>query len=265
MTPPTKPGDEQPPERGSTKRPGGHGSYRLGGEPAVGHSWHETPPPPPATVTRFDDGVPHRHHEPGEEDLLHNVDVEHEHRDVDVKALIASAIALAAVVLVSQLLMWLLFGFFEGQAAASDPQLSPLAAPPADMPTTTRESPYFNPSVGGAQLMTNEPMGLARQRDSDEKRLHGYGWVNQSAGVAHIPIDEAKKLIGERGLPVREGEAASPTLGTRAPTRGEASGGRMMVIGGETSPAPGEPAAPAHQEKPQGDAPAAKPHGPGGH
>lgn len=280
MTPPTNPPTPPSPEdkkregasarpaedgRAQTKRPGGHGSYRLGGEPAVGHSWHEPPPPPPANVTQFDDGVPHRHHEPGEEDLLHNVDVEHEHRDVDVKALIGSAIALAVVVLVSQLLMWLLFGFFEGQAAASDPELSPLAAPPADMPATTRESPYFNPSVGGAQLMTNEPMGLARQRDADEKRLHGYGWVNQSAGVAHIPIGEAKKLTAERGLPVREGEAASPTLGTRAPTRGEASGGRMMVIGGETSPAPGEPAAPAHQEKPQSDAPAAKPHGPGGH
>lgn len=266
MTPPTKPGDEQPPERGSTKRPGGHGSYKLGGEPAVGHSWHQTPPPPPppATTTRFDDGVPHRHHEPGEEDLLHNVDVEHEHRDVDIKALIGSAIALAAVVLVSQLLMWLLFGFFEGQAAANDPQVSPLAAPPADMPTTTRESPYFNPSVGGPQLMTNEPMGLERQRGADEKRLHGYGWVNQSGGVAHIPIDEAKKLIRERGLPVREGEAVSPALGTRAPARGEASGGRMMVVGGEPSQAPREPAAPA-QEKPKGDAPAAKPHGPGGH
>src|SRR6185503_13896950 len=103
MTPPTNPPTPPSPEdkkregasarpaedgRAHTKRPGGHSSYKLaGGEGAVGHSWHEAPPPPPATMTRFDDGVPHRHHEPGEEDPLHNVDVEHEHRDVDIKTL----------------------------------------------------------------------------------------------------------------------------------------------------------------------------------
>lgn len=255
MKPPTNP----------PKRPGGHGSYKLGGEPAVGQRWHEAPPPPPATVTRFDDGVPHRHHEPGEEDLLHNVDVEHEHRDIDVKMVVGSIVVLVVVVLVSQVLMWALFGLFERQAVASDPQVSPLAAPPADMPKTTRESPFFNPGVGGPPLMTNEPMGLSRQHDEEQKRLRGYGWVNQAGGVAYMPIEEAKKLIRERGLPVREGQAVPPDLGTRAPTRGEASGGRMMVVGEQPAQPGSEHQAPAQPEKPQGDAPTAKPHGPGGH
>ena len=69
-------------------------------------------------------------------------------------------------------------------------------------------------------------MNLQQQRDKEQKVLHGYGWVNQGAGVARMPIDEAKKLILERGLPVREGEDVSPTLGTRLPARGESSGGR---------------------------------------
>jgi hypothetical protein len=62
---------------------------------------------------------------------------------------------------------------------------------------------------------------------------------------------------------VREGEAVSPTLGTRAPSRGEASGGRVFVIGGNPANAPATTApapAPEHPtETPPGAAPAAKP------
>ena len=282
MKPPIKPpspgpgGDREPekasasqaePESKPPKRPGGHGSYKLGGEPAVGQRWHEAPPPPPATMTRFDDiddGVPHKPHPPGDDDPLHNEDIDHEHRDVNIKAVITSAIILAVVALGSQLAMWLLFGVFESQAAARDPQLSPLQAPAVQMPPNTRESPVFNPSVGGPQLMTNEPMGLANVRGAEQKRLQGYGWVNQAGGVAYIPIEEAKKLLKERGLPVREGGAVAPDLGTRLPAHGEATGGRVI-----TAPAPGEPSAtpeaPASGEKPHEAAPAAKPHGPGGH
>src|SRR5687768_17054625 len=161
-------------------RPGGHGSYRLGGEPATGHTWHEALPPSKlAPVARFDDGVAHRQHEPGDEDPLHNDGVEHEHRDIDVRAVVGSAIILSVVVLVSQVLIYLLFGWFERQAAANDPQLSPLAAPATDMPRTTLDSPTFSSGGGGPQLLTNEPMALENQRDVEHKRLHGYGWADQ--------------------------------------------------------------------------------------
>ena len=109
MTPtdPTKPAGDDRPDRRGAARPGGHGSYKLGGEPATGHSWHEAPPPPPARPRRCrrasnDDGVPHRHHEPGEEDPLHNEDVDHEHSDINIRAVIGSAIILIVVVIVSQ-------------------------------------------------------------------------------------------------------------------------------------------------------------------
>ena len=224
--------------------------------------------PPPATMTRFDDtddGVPHKPHPPGDDDPLHNEDIDHEHRDVNIKAVITSAIILAVVAVGSQVAMWLLFGVLESQAAARDPQLSPLQAPAVEMPPSTRESPVCNPSVGGPQLMTNEPQGLANVRDAEQKRLHGYGWVNQAGGVAHIPIEEAKKLLRERGVPVREGEPADPNLGTRAPSRGEASGGRLLVVGGQTASAPEPPPAPSPNETPQSGAPTATPQGTGKH
>ena len=175
--------------------------------------------------------MPHRHHEPGEEDPLHNVDVEHEHSDINLRAVIGSAIILIVVVTVSQLLMWGLFVVFERQAAANEPALSPLAASPASMPKNQMGTAVFTPeTIAGPQLLTNEPMNLQQQRDKEQKVLHGYGWVNQGAGIARMPIDEAKKLILERGLPVSEGEEVSPTLGTRLPARGESSGGRIITV-----------------------------------
>ena len=212
-------------------------------------------PPPP---TRYDDGVAHDPHQPG--DPLHNEDVDHEHSDVNVKALIASAVTLIVVVGVSQLLMWGLFGVFEKQAQSNDPQVSPLAPAAATMPRNQVGIAVFTPdTVGGPKLLTNEPLALSEQRATEQKLLHGYGWVNQGAGVARMPIDEAKKLIVERGLPVREGEAPPPALGTHAPSRGEASGGKIFVIGGEPATAPGVPPAQDPHETPQSGAPTAKP------
>jgi hypothetical protein len=269
-SPPTPPDprrspEQDPPGPAPAKRPGGHSGYKLGGEPAIGHRWDEAPEPPPATMTLFDDGVWHRHREPGEEDLLHNVDVGHEHRDVNVRAVIGSAVVMVVVAAVCHLLVWGLFRYFEHEAAAKDPLLSPIAVPAAEMPKTTRDSPYFDRSVGGPQLMTNEPRGLEAARAEEQKRLHGYGWVNQGGGVAFIPIEEAKKRLVERGLPVREGEPVAPTVGTRAPSRGEASGGRVLAVGDQPASAPEPQPTGGHSELPQSGAPTAKPQGTGKH
>ena len=287
---PKNPKDEQKPEGRRGPRPGGHGSYKIGGEAATGHSWHEAPPPPPAPSgryvppapgtpvnplhttpsSRYDDGVPH-HHEPG--DLLHNEDVAHEHSDISIRAVVGSAIAMIVVVGISQVLMWLAFGLLERQAASNDPTISPLASAPTAMPKNQVGTAVFTPdTVGGPQLLTNEPMALQKQRDIEEKQLQGYGWVNQGAGVARIPIDEAKKLIAGRGLPVREGAEVSPTLGTRLPARGESSGGRIITTTTPQTPEAAPATAPdgGHGQPGHGTAkpeekPAAKPHGPGGH
>ncbi len=54
---------------------------------------------------------------------------------------------------------------------------------------------------------------LAAQRGQEIAQLNGYGWVNQTAGVAHIPIERAMALIGEQGLPVGQ-PATSSTIPT---------------------------------------------------
>jgi hypothetical protein len=184
-------------------------------------------------------------HAPG--DPMHNEGVAHEHSDVNIRAIIMFAAGLAVVAIVASIAMWLLFGWFERQAAADDPVLSPLAPPAAEMPRTTAGSTTFG-SAPGPQLLTNEYMALDKHRAAEMERLAGYGWVDQKTGVAHIPIDEAKRLLLQRGLPSRGGQPIAPSLGTRVPASGEASGGRMITA---PPPAPEKPGEQKPAPKPQ--------------
>ena len=243
-----------------TKRPGGHGSYRiteLPPEQRPGGHGSEKFTDSPLPRDKYDDGVVHvPHYDADGYDDLHNEETAHEHIDVDVRAVGMSAVILAVVALASMGAMYVLFDRLEAMAAANEPHVSPLATPATQMPPSTRETPYFSRNVGGPQLLTDEPRALREERDKEAKRLHGYGWISQPAGVAHVPIEQAKKLILERGLPARP-EPVPPTFGTRLPAAGEASSGRVIT----TTPPDRPAAAEGGEQKP----PAPAPHKPGGH
>ena len=194
----------------------------------------------------------HGHHPPEE---LHNEGVEHDTSDVDVRAIFAFAGVVAVVTIVCAGIVWGLFGVLESQAAGRDPKLSSLAMPATVMPRTTGASPYFG-NAASPQLITDEPTVLKTFHGTEEKALHEYGWVDQKTGVARVPIDQAKKLIAERGLPSR-GAVTDSTLGTHAPAFGEASGGRTIPTGERPAAVPAAP--------PKAAAPSEQPaHGPSG-
>ena len=202
----------------------------------------DPPPPPqasPASHRRparaaYDDGVPpydHAHEE------LHNEDVAHEHSDINVRGILMFVVAVTIVGVVSATGMAGLFWLFQRQAAANDPKVSPLAVPATTMPRSTTASPYFGPAPQ-PQLLTNEPAALRQLRETEDQALHQYGWVDQAAGVARVPIDQAKKLLIERGLPSRPA-GVDPKLGTHAPAFGEATGGRTIPTGAAPAAPPG--------------------------
>ena len=148
--------------------------------------------------------------------------------------MIGSAIILAVVVIVSQVLMW---GLSKCSRAGRKPRPGRVAARPAgrDMPRNTQDLPS-SIRVGGPQLMIDEPRNLAKKRDEEQKRMHGYGG-HQAGGVA-TSDRRSQEAIRDAGCRcVKRGDVA-PTLGTGAPSRGEASGGRMMVLGGDSASAP---------------------------
>lgn len=54
-----------------------------------------------------------------------------------------------------------------------------------------------------------------------EKQLNSYGWVDEKAGVARIPIQNAMDLIEKRGLPVcpQQGCASVAAAGQKTPAK----------------------------------------------
>jgi len=192
-----------------------------------------------------EDGAIVHHHSPEE---LHNDDVAHEHSDINIRAIVWSAVVVTVVCIATAILMALLFRFLEVQAKASDPRLSPLAMPATVMPPTTTASPEFG-SAPEPRLLTNEPAMLRQLREREQGQLDGYGWADERAGVARIPIDEAKKLMLERGLPVRPDPATDPRLGTHAPAFGESSSGRTITRTPASGTAQPQPAAPPQPHK----------------
>ena len=149
---------------------------------------------------------------------MHNDDVAHEHSDIDIRTVLTFGAGLAVVVITAAALMYALFLVLEGQAERRDPEISPVAMP------SGQEAP-------APRLLTNEPASLSKFRAEETKKLEGYAWVDERSGVARVPIEQAKKLILQRGLPVRaSGAADDPRIGTHAPAYGEASGGRAIAV-----------------------------------
>jgi hypothetical protein len=115
---------------------------------------------------------------------------------VSYKGLVWFGVILFATTVVCQVLVWGMFELFARQTARDDVARSPLAAPVGTL------APPPN-------LLTDEPGNLSTFRHQEDEILSTYGWVDKNSGVVRIPIDRAKALLLEKGLPVR-GTAPAP-------------------------------------------------------
>jgi hypothetical protein len=118
----------------------------------------------------------------------------HEFADVNARALAWSALAVVLTMIVCAYIAYALIG-----ALAPDPQdLRAFGQRPAQIPAASSA-----PSRGLPSTPIEGSGALARKQ---EALLHGYGWVDEEAGIVHIPIERAMKLIATGGLPdFREG------------------------------------------------------------
>jgi hypothetical protein len=99
-------------------------------------------------------------------------------------------VVLTATTVGCQLLMVGLFAYLDHRSAANAVARSPLAAPVGQLPPSPN-------------LLRDEPANLKTFADQEHDALSTYGWVDQTAGTVRLPIDRAKDLVIERGLPVR--------------------------------------------------------------
>ena len=130
----------------------------------------------------------------------------YETRDANPRTLAYSGITLAVTVVLMLLISrWVFFDFQTQQ---------PLG--PAATPFEVGRQLPPEPRIQSAPAQDLQSY-LQQQKDT----LRGYGWVDPQNGVVRIPIDRAKQLLLERGLPARQqppqedsaagpGDSASP-------------------------------------------------------
>ncbi|MBZ0112845.1 MAG: hypothetical protein K8J08_10320 [Thermoanaerobaculia bacterium] len=93
--------------------------------------------------------------------------------------------SVVAMVLVCAFIYWLYFVFL-AQAVRADP--------PAPILNEASERIM----VPGPNLLANPEFELQRLNKKDQARLDEYGWVDEGAGVARVPIDRALDMVVEQ-------------------------------------------------------------------
>ena len=132
----------------------------------------------------------------------------HEPNTVNIPGVVKFLVWLSVAVMVVGLLMWGLLHYFDKRKAQEAPPPSPLA-PEVRVPP--------EPRLQGAPGSVKSPAeDIRRFREQQEQILNSYGWIDQQNGIIRIPIEQAKKLIEQKGLP-----ATPPSASRGAAAPGE--------------------------------------------
>ena len=104
-------------------------------------------------------------------------------QELDVRAILVFGAVLALLVAAALAAMWILTVVLKDRAVEADPRQSPIAEVNAHrLPPEPR-------------LQAKPPLDMKALRAQEETELHSYGWVDEKAGVARIPIDRAMEIL----------------------------------------------------------------------
>jgi hypothetical protein len=143
------------------------------------------------------------HHKAGHTtgDAPRHSDVSFEERDIKVGSIYWYLIALGLATVIALIICVFILRFTSSLAASSD------IAPPPSREAMGKDYPP-EPRLQGVPGHVNDPQKDLREKlqadlDANEKLQ----WVDKNAGIAQIPVEDAMKIIAEKGLP---GASAAP-------------------------------------------------------
>jgi hypothetical protein len=161
-----------------------------------------------------------------DEIINHGHETEYEHEDLGTRGIYAFLIGLTVSGVVIYFIIVGMYSFLDKYEHSRMTTGSPLAPLKGEMSrvTTQSEVDTLFKDNGAPMLETDERIQFRDFLINQEDQLNSYGWVDQKAGVAHIPIQNAMDLIVQRGLPVYPpaGAAAAST----APAKTSAAKGK---------------------------------------
>ena len=163
-------------------------------------------------------------------DQIRNPEVSYDRTDMSAKAVAGFLIALAIAGVFMHLTVWSIYKYLAGPTLAPHPTARYIQS-------STRELPQGDPvrTFPPPRLQPDPVADLNKFRISEEEMLKTYGWVNQQAGVARIPIEQAIDDLAKQGLPTRQQPPdKAATESAEAPVWGS-GGAETMQESGETS------------------------------
>jgi hypothetical protein len=149
-----------------------------------------------------------------------------EQQDLTAQSIYAFLISLVVGGVLVYVVVWGLYRFLDARQRSRQPAQSPLVK---QVDTETRVvSPEEITKFPQPRLERNERIEINDFRLKEEQTLSTYGWVDEKAGVMHIPIERAMQLVAQRGLPTtpKAGTAPSSTvnIAKQAAERSDTSG-----------------------------------------
>ena len=145
--------------------------------------------------------------------------IHHETSDVHVRPLAWLGVGLAVLVVISIVAMKGVFMLLDRRQAQND------VAPPPMMTQRPQQPPE-------PRLQTTPVPNLKLIVEQESKQLTSYRWVDSKSGVVRIPVDQAMKLLAERGLPA--GNESGQTSAVSGQRTGTAAGSETKLGDKET-------------------------------
>lgn len=151
------------------------------------------------------------------EETLKHEETEFEREDLGAGGIFGFLVGLAVFAVLIHLVLLGMYKYLNQYEKTQQPPQNPLVKV---VTTDTRQAtPQDADKFPQPRLEVNEPSQLNDQRLHEEEVLNSYGWVDQKAGIAHMPIDRAMALIVQRGLPtapaLAEQGKAKPQSGSK--------------------------------------------------
>jgi hypothetical protein len=139
-------------------------------------------------------------HAPYRDDDIVNPETHHEESDVNVRALLWAVVIFIVFAAVTHLILYTQFHAYARHFRNQASQPLTMMAPPSNVPATPRLQPF--PSKTILPNVSTPVTDMADMRKAEEAALNKPGWVDQQKGIVRLPIETAKQLVVQRGLPV---------------------------------------------------------------
>jgi hypothetical protein len=139
-----------------------------------------------------------------DEIVNHGQPEEYEHEDLGSRGLFVFMVGLTVSGVIIYFIIVGMYAFLDRYERSQMTTASPLVASTGVMSrVVTQEDMDKAFKDNGAPMLEINERGQFREfLLNQENQLNSYGWVDEKAGVARIPIERAMELTVQRGLPV---------------------------------------------------------------